>query len=178
MPFIASAQQTNSRIKEFRSREVHRCGDHTQILISSWEQIQDKLLNVVPQTSGGLVPKLRRFGSDGELCRGKRICNNPGTQWVSHVVLVVKNLPANAGHVRDASSIPGSRKIPWRRKWQPTPVCLPGESHEQRSLAGYSPCATKSQTRLSTHVHPWMQLLVLGFGHVIWIDLGQAHRSN
>ena len=30
------------------------------------------------------------------------------------------------------------RKIPWRRKWQPTPVFLPGKSHRQRSLAGYS----------------------------------------
>ena len=30
-------------------------------------------------------------------------------------------------------------KIPWRRKWQPTPVFLPGESHRQRRLAGYSP---------------------------------------
>ena len=30
-------------------------------------------------------------------------------------------------------------KIPWRRAWQPTPVFLPGESHGQRSLAGYSP---------------------------------------
>ena len=29
------------------------------------------------------------------------------------------------------------RKIPWRRKWQPTPVFLPGKSHGQRSLAGY-----------------------------------------
>ena len=29
-------------------------------------------------------------------------------------------------------------KIPWRRKWQPTPVFLPGKSHRQRSLAGYS----------------------------------------
>ena len=27
----------------------------------------------------------------------------------------------------------------WRRKWQPTPVFLPGKSHAQRSLAGYSP---------------------------------------
>ena len=30
-------------------------------------------------------------------------------------------------------------KIPWRRAWQPTPVFLPGESHGQRSLVGYSP---------------------------------------
>ena len=30
-------------------------------------------------------------------------------------------------------------KIPWRREWLPTPVFLPGESHAQRSLLGYSP---------------------------------------
>ena len=30
-------------------------------------------------------------------------------------------------------------KIPWRRKWQPTPVLLPGESYGGRSLVGYSP---------------------------------------
>ena len=29
-------------------------------------------------------------------------------------------------------------KIPWRRKWQPTPAFLPGESHGQRSLGGHS----------------------------------------
>ena len=31
------------------------------------------------------------------------------------------------------------RKTPWRRKWQPTPVLLPGKSFRHRSLAGYSP---------------------------------------
>ena len=34
-------------------------------------------------------------------------------------------------------------KIPWRREWQPTPVFLPGESHGQGSLAGYSPWGLK-----------------------------------
>ena len=34
---------------------------------------------------------------------------------------------------------PWSRKIPWRRASWPTPVFFPGESHGQRSLAGYSP---------------------------------------
>ena len=34
-------------------------------------------------------------------------------------------------------------KIPWRRKWQLTAVVLPGKSHGQRSLAGYSPCGHK-----------------------------------
>ena len=35
-------------------------------------------------------------------------------------------------------------KIPWRREWQPTPVFLPGKSHGQRSLVGYSPWGRKS----------------------------------
>ena len=35
--------------------------------------------------------------------------------------------------------IPGLRKIPWRRKWQPTPAFLPRKAHRQRSLAGCSP---------------------------------------
>ena len=34
-------------------------------------------------------------------------------------------------------------KIPWRREWEPTPVFLPGESHGQRSLAGYRPWGLK-----------------------------------
>ena len=38
---------------------------------------------------------------------------------------------------------PWIRKIPWRRKWQPTAGILPGESHGQRSLVGYSPCSHK-----------------------------------
>ena len=39
--------------------------------------------------------------------------------------------------------IPGLGRFPWRRKWQPTPECLPGKSHGQRSLAGYSPWRRK-----------------------------------
>ena len=34
-------------------------------------------------------------------------------------------------------------KIPWRKKWQPTPVFVPGESRSQRSLVGYSPLGCK-----------------------------------
>ena len=54
------------------------------------------------------------------------------------MVLVVKNLPASAGDPRDADLIPGGGKIPWRRKWQPAPVCFPGEAHGQRSPEGYT----------------------------------------
>ena len=49
------------------------------------------------------------------------------------MALVVKNLLANSGHVRDMSLIPVF--IPWRRAWQPTPIFLPGKSHGQRILA-------------------------------------------
>ena len=47
-------------------------------------------------------------------------------------------------------------KIPWRRKWQPTPVFLPGKFHGQRSLAGNSPWGLKETDmteRLSAHTH-------------------------
>ena len=40
-------------------------------------------------------------------------------------------------------SDPGVRKIPWRKKWYPTPVLLPGESNGWRSLVGYSPLGGK-----------------------------------
>ena len=43
---------------------------------------------------------------------------------------------------------------PWRRKWQPTPVFLPGKSHGQRSLAGYSPwCCRESDTTEQPSMH-------------------------
>ena len=43
----------------------------------------------------------------------------------------------------------------WRRKWQPTPVFLPGGSHGQRSLVGYSPWGRKESdtTERVTHTH-------------------------
>ena len=49
---------------------------------------------------------------------------------------MVKNLVCNAGNV---VSIPGLGRFPWTRTLQPTPVFLPGESHGQSSLVGYSP---------------------------------------
>ena len=50
-------------------------------------------------------------------------------------------------------------KIPWSRKWQPTPVFFPGKSHGQRSLAGYSPWGYKyaDTTEKSTRVHTHTQ---------------------
>jgi len=61
-----------------------------------------------------------------------------------------KGSACNAG---DRGSIPGANpwigKIPWRRKWQPTPVFLPGKFHGERSLVGTVHGITKSWTRPS-----------------------------
>ena len=51
---------------------------------------------------------------------------------------------------------PWVRKIPGRRKWQPTPVLLPGKSHGLRSLVAYSPWGRKESDtteRLHCHFH-------------------------
>ena len=52
---------------------------------------------------------------------------------------MVKNLPINTGDVKRRVCDPWVGKIPWNRKWQPTPVFLPGESHGQGNLAGCGP---------------------------------------
>ena len=45
---------------------------------------------------------------------------------------------------------PWVRKIPWRRRWQPAPVFLPGKSHGERSLAGYCPWSPQRARPLVT----------------------------
>ena len=66
---------------------------------------------------------------------------------------MVKNLPANTGDTRDWFD-PWVGKIPWSRKWQPTPVFLPGKFHGQRRLESYSPQGHKqldTTEQLITH---------------------------
>ena len=46
---------------------------------------------------------------------------------------------------------PWVRRIPWRKKWLPTPMFLPEKSQEQGSLADYSPRVAQSQTQLTKH---------------------------
>jgi len=58
-------------------------------------------------------------------------------------LLLAQRVKASACNAGDPSLIPGLGKIPWRRKWQPTPVFLPGKSHGWRNLVGYSPRGCK-----------------------------------
>ena len=61
-------------------------------------------------------------------------------RWLSD-----KDSPAKAEDIGDMGPIPGSRRCP--RKWQPTPVFLPVESHGQKSMMGYSPWGCKESDR-------------------------------
>ena len=69
-------------------------------------------------------------------------------------------------------------KIPWRRKRQPTPVFLPGKSHRQRGLAGYSPWShkesdvtecthTHTHTHINTHIHSIYIYILLFISHEV-----------
>ena len=74
---------------------------------------------------------------------------------------------------------PWVRKIPWRRKWQPTPVFLPGESHEQRSLAGYSPWGgTESDTTESVHTQGMWSNGISQARTLEWIATSSSRGSS
>ena len=61
------------------------------------------------------------------------------------------SFPVSSG---EGQEDPWVRKIPWRRKWQPTPIHLPGKSHGQRSLVDYSPWDHKElDTTEGHHFH-------------------------
>jgi len=67
------------------------------------------------------------------------------TEWYAHratlEVQSAKNLPA----MQETWVQSLGWEDPWRRKWQPTPVFLPGEFHGQKSLVGYNPWGPKSR---------------------------------
>ena len=66
---------------------------------------------------------------------------------------MIKKPPANARDT-DTGFYPWAGKIPWKRKWQPAPIVLPGKFHGQRSLEGYSPSGHKlSDMTEHTHTH-------------------------
>ena len=78
--------------------------------------------------------------------REHRCVETAPPSWASQVTQWLKNPPAK----QETRFDPWIMKIPWKRKWQPTLVFLPGKRHEQRGSwwATYSPWCHKSQTRL------------------------------
>ena len=72
---------------------------------------------------------------------------------------------------------PWVEKIPWRRKWQPTPVFLPGKFHGQRSLTGYIVHGiAKHQTWLKAHTYVYIYLLLILL--VVWQKPAQHCKLN
>ena len=55
----------------------------------------------------------------------------------------------------------------WRRKWQPTPVLLPGESHSQRRLAGYRLWDYKSRIQLSATYVIFKFFSIIGYYKIL-----------
>ena len=92
---------------------------------------------------------------------------------------VVKNSPANAGDSQVQSL---GQEDPWRRKWQPTTVFLPGKSHGQRSLEGYSPCGLRESHDLRLNnssnkdIQEYIEPYSLMFASSMWerAQLGKA----
>ena len=94
----------------------------------------------------GSIPGLGRSPREG-------ICYPLQYSWAFPGGSDGKEFSCNVG---DLGSIPGLGRFPWRREGLPTPVFLPGESHGQRSLAGYRLCSCKESDtteQLSTAQH-------------------------
>ena len=77
----------------------------------------------------------------GMSVHGADVCplTGPLTYMVSPVAQMIKNLPAT----QETQVLSLDQEDPLKKKGQPTPVFLPGKSHVQRSLAGYSPWGRK-----------------------------------
>ena len=110
--------------KHMNNKCWRECGERETLLHCCWEC---KLVQPLQRTVWRCLKNLKNRELPYDLLQA------------SQVALVVKNLPANAGDNRDGGLIPVSGRSPGGGYGNPTPVFLPGESHEQRSLVGYTP---------------------------------------
>ena len=94
--------------------------------LNSWEQKWQDLLIFLERD----FPKFR-FTGESVLVRITLVLLLPW--WLSW-----KRIPLQCRKCKRCRYNPWVGKIPWRRKWQLTPIFLPGKSHGQRSLEGYS----------------------------------------
>ena len=89
---------------------------------------------------------------------------------------VEKSPAANTGDGKRCGFNPWVGKIPWRRKWQPTPEFLPGKSHGQRSLVGSSPWG-----RTESHMAGWLSTAHTAFrgAHTVFrIHVGRTRLAD
>ena len=102
-----------------------------------------------------------------------QICNSTSGLWALVTdppqVIVTKYLiiwcqgigwslhPTTLQEIQETRAHSWVKRIPWRREWQPTPGFLPGKSHQQRSLAGYSPQHRK-ESDTTEHTRAWRHI--------------------
>ena len=113
--------------------EYHGMGDFQRngslhIIWKIWEELEKEVCEKQIQKIGG---KIKPNNLTLESFPGSSVVKNPSAMQESI---------CNAG---DGQFNTWVGKIPWRRKWQPTPKPLPGKFHGQRSLEGYSPWSCK-----------------------------------
>ena len=97
--------------------------------------------------------------------------SNPGLHHCRRILYSLSYQGSQKTDAGDLGLISGSERFPWRREWLLTPGFLSGESHEQRSLAGYSPWGHKELDmieRLSTQHN----LVIRGW--VLWATWHQS----
>ena len=88
----------------------------------------------------------------------------------AQVALVIKNA-CKCRRCKRQGFDPWVGKVPWSRKWHPTPVCLPGKSYGLRSLVGYSPWGCKvrhywATEHIRTQNSVWHDCLLLSAVHL------------
>ena len=117
------------RKMQIRTTARHRC---TPIRIAKTQDPKNSRCWQGRGTTGALTPAGRTAEWSNHF--GGQFDRSYKTKWASLVAQTVKRLPTMR-----PSFDPWVGKILWRRKWQPTPVLLPGKSYGWRSMVGYSP---------------------------------------
>ena len=146
--FMGSQDGGSGKEPAYKCRRLRRCGFHP------WVRKVRPLEKKMATRSSILAWRIPWTEEPGELqsMGSQRVGNDRADFFLSLCLGYVLGLPrwlrgkestCQCSRYQTHVFNPWVGKISWKRKWQPTPVFLPGESHGQRSLAGYSPGGLK-----------------------------------
>ena len=135
------------------SKLLHNC-THFTCLLTVWSttNMEDSSRNGNTRPPACLLRNLysgqeatvrTRHGTADWFRVGKGVCQGHVLSPVYVTSIQVDQMVKNPPAVQEVWVRLLIGKIPWRKAWQPTSVFLPGESHGQRSLVGYSPWGHK-----------------------------------
>ena len=136
------------------SRGTSQPRDQTQVSRIAADSLPAEPPGKPKNTGVGSLPLLQGIFPTQELNQGLLHCRQilyqlsyQGSQWLSG-----KEATCRCRSAGEHRFDPWVGKIPWRRKWQPTPVFLPGESHGQKSYSLWSRKESEMTERLVMHV--------------------------